>query len=139
METIMKLVSNKLISYKRTVFVFLFLITLSSNSFSQANYGLKGSWESFKIELENGDDGSNITLNGQPFDGNDLIIRFINDNLAIYNENNFPQEVSYSIKNDVLQIGALKYLIEKQNSDTLIILEKDNGNPYKIFYTRIYF
>jgi hypothetical protein len=115
-----------------------FINSLNSYIFSQEKNELFGKWESYKIELENGDDGSGVTLTGEPFDNNSILLNFEKNNDVIFTENNNSQKATYSFNNNILIIGNRRYKIEKLNTKKLILLESDIDNPYKLFNIRIF-
>jgi len=92
------------------------------------NTELSGKWTCFKKETEDGNDGSNITLNGKPYECS-LSIEFVNKRKALYGTgDNEPIELDYKVKGHDLFIGNKVFKIEQKNSNELILLEHKSND-----------
>ena len=88
---------------------------------------LNGRWVCYKKETKEGNDGSDITLNGKPYKCS-LTIEFINNHKAFYGVGgNEPEKVDYKLKDDDLFIGNKAFKVERKNSKQLVLLERNTN------------
>jgi len=99
---------------------------------------LEGKWVCFKKETKDGNDGSNITLNGEPYKCS-LRIEFIDEHKALYGAGKSKlEEVDYKLNNDTLLIGNKSFKVDQKNKGYLILLE-NNANELATIAFRYYF
>ena len=116
------------------IFVFFLQIAFSQNS----DIKLAGSWESYKQETEEGNDGSEITLDGKPFDDGNLTLTFTSDSTVIYARGAYKKEVNYNINGNELYLEDIIYIIESYKKNKLVLLERKDQDLYSLFNIRIY-
>ncbi|GAB3341117.1 hypothetical protein GCM10027429_29090 [Marivirga atlantica] len=84
---------------------------------------LIGSWECYHKELEDGETGENMTLDGQPYSCDDLTISLSSDLTGT--ESGGGLEFMYSIKDSLLYLGDRIYVIEQLEKQNLILRDYD--------------
>lgn len=120
-------------------FYILSLVLISLLSFKAQNSYEKlilGRWNGTKKETKN---GNGYLRNGKP--NKELAVyEFLSDKTII--DYTFAPEVSkysYSIKNDILTLGKIKFKIEKIDAKELILLDYNEKNPKSPLVFRHYF
>ncbi|KAB5490142.1 hypothetical protein [Flagellimonas hadalis] len=112
--------------------VFLFILFISLNSFSQMNDTEKkknitllfGQWEAFKKTDLDGGDGSDITFNGLPYTVR-LELIFLDRVYSYFNNGEGRIETSYTLKQDTLKISRFTYSIVEITDSELVLKEEE--------------
>jgi len=102
---------------------------------SKKKISIVGKWKEYKVETIGGSDTTTIGIKLTPFQE----LEFTNDYFITFRK----EKVIYKIKNDTIFFrNEPWYLIEKLNSDTLVILEiyfpGSSPNSQRSFYYRQY-
>jgi len=110
---------------RRTAFSLLCLFVIVA-SFGQENElasDILGSWTAYKETTLDGDDGSSITLSGEPFKVKLKLVLYENSKVKRIN---WIEELDtiYSLKKDTLQISHFVYTIKKLTQDELVLKEE---------------
>jgi hypothetical protein len=108
-------------------------------SFSIQNHYQKlilGKWVGTKKETRN---GNNKLKNGQPNKELNVFEFKPNNKVVDYTMSPSITELNYSINNDILKLGSLKFKIEKVSLDELILLDYDERDKNGYLAFRHYF
>lgn len=95
-------------------------ISLSLSCSSQTSSDLIiGEWTCYHKELEDGNTGEDYTLDGKPYSCDELTIRLSEDNVGW--ESMGDSEFRYQLNDSILTLGNRRYVVEKLNSEKLIL------------------
>ncbi|MDF0718262.1 hypothetical protein PY092_19020 [Muricauda sp. 334s03] len=83
-----------------------------------------GEWSAYKKTDLDGGDGSDMTLNGQPYTVK-LELLFLDNGRSYFNNGEGKIETSYSLKGDTLKISRFTYSIFNASSDELVLKEEE--------------
>lgn len=83
-----------------------------------------GEWSAYKKTDLDGGDGSDMTLNGQPYTVK-LELLFLNNGRSYFNNGEGKIETSYSLKGDTLKVSRFTYSIINATSDELVLKEEE--------------
>jgi len=85
---------------------------------------LLGKWSAYKVTTSEGGDGSDITLEGKPFD-KQMMMNFIDSRMMYFSMNGGEEyKIEYTLKNDKIVIAHRKYTIKELTDSTLILKEE---------------
>ncbi|MFC4219736.1 hypothetical protein [Flagellimonas marina] len=82
-----------------------------------------GEWSAYKKTDLDGGDGSDMTLNGQPYTIK-LELLFLDNGKAYFNNGEGKIETSYSLKGDTLKVSRFTYSIVNATLDELVLKEE---------------
>jgi len=122
----MDLPKNKvLVNMRRIVLFIIVIICFSYEGLSQKynKEDIMGAWTAYKETTLEGDDGSSITLSGEPFKVKlDLVFY---DNSKVKRINWIEElDTVYSLKKDTLRISHFIYTIKKLTLEELVLKEE---------------
>ncbi len=122
---------------KISMIFFLLIITASLNA-QVSLTKIIGSWESYKKETVEGNDGSNLTLDGMPYKATMKITFLETKECKVLFKGVNKESALYLLQDSVLTIGYQSYKIEKLTETEMVISELRNEFTSSLFLFRRY-
>ncbi|WP_108423723.1 hypothetical protein [Flagellimonas amoyensis] len=115
----------KVFKMRKDFYLVIIAVCFYFKSFGQKNLegNILGSWTAYKETTLEGDDGSSITLSGEPFKVKLDLVFYKNSKVKRIN---WIEELDtlYSLKQDTLRISHFIYTIKKLTHDELVLKEE---------------
>lgn len=96
-----------------------FFIAGVSSLYSQE---LKGNWKAYKKTDIDGGDGSDFTMDGEPYKA-DVVVTFLDGGKAAFVEAGVEYDVTYQMEGKVLKIGNREYGVKEATATELVLEE----------------